>query len=75
MITTTDKIAAPSLPLAPENLNRQYQDQFSNVLRLYFNQLDTSINTQTNNITALQTEIDALSLESQRNQTLIWLGM
>jgi hypothetical protein len=75
MITTTDKIAAPSLPLAPENLNRQYQDQFSNVLRLYFNQLDTSINTQTNNITALQTEIDALSLESQRNQTLIWLNM
>lgn len=35
-----DKIAAPSLPLAPEKWDRRYQDQFSNVLRLYFNRLD-----------------------------------
>ena len=35
-----DKIAAPNLPLAPQQWNAQYQDQFSNVLRLYFNRLD-----------------------------------
>jgi hypothetical protein len=29
----------PSLPLAPESYSRPYQDQYSNVLRLYFNQL------------------------------------
>ena len=93
MITVTDKIVAPSLPLAPEDWNRRYQDQFSNVLRLYFNQLNTSVNNQTANTTTLQTEIDALSvaveaveaeiaalsavvaLTTQRNQTLIWLGM
>ena len=93
MITVTDKIVAPSLPLAPEDWNRRYQDQFSNVLRLYFNQLNTSVNNQTTNTTTLQTEIDALSvaveaveaeiaalsavvaLTTQRNQTLIWLGM
>jgi len=31
---------APSLPLAGEEFTRQYQDQFSNILRLYFNKLD-----------------------------------
>ena len=38
-----DKIAAPNLPLAPEVWDRIYQDQFSNVLRLYFNRLDDFI--------------------------------
>jgi hypothetical protein len=36
-------ISAPSLPLAPDEWNRQYQDQLSNVLRLYFNQVDNTI--------------------------------
>lgn len=31
--------AAPNLPLAPREWNPQYQDQFANILRLYFNQL------------------------------------
>lgn len=31
---------APNLPLAPELYASQYQEQFNNVLRLYFNQLD-----------------------------------
>lgn len=31
--------AAPSLPLAPREWDARYQDQFANVLRLYFNQL------------------------------------
>ena len=35
-----DKIAAPNLPLAPDQWDRRYQDQFANVLRLYFNRLD-----------------------------------
>lgn len=33
---------APNLPLATTLYERQYQDQFSNVLRLYFNQLDNA---------------------------------
>ena len=40
---TIDKIAAPSLPLAPDQWDRRYQDQFANVLRLYFNRLDDFI--------------------------------
>ena len=38
-----DKIAAPNLPLAPQVWNAQYQDQYSNILRLYFNRLDNFI--------------------------------
>lgn len=33
---------APNLPLATTVYERQYQDQYSNVLRLYFNQLDNA---------------------------------
>ena len=35
-----DKVAAPSLPLAPDQWDKRFQDQYSNVLRLYFNRLD-----------------------------------
>lgn len=31
---------APSLPVATEDYQKQYTDQYSNILRLYFNQLD-----------------------------------
>lgn len=38
-----DKLAAPSLPLAPDDWDRRFQDQYSNVLRLYFNRIDDFI--------------------------------
>ena len=48
-IVTTDfelnKVAAPNLPLPPGEYNRVYFDQMLNILRLYFNRLD-SLNTQ-----------------------------
>ena len=58
---------APNLPNAPrEGYNANYFDQYSNVLRLYFNQLDTpgplagsSINL---NITTLPTQADLANL-------------
>jgi len=33
------KIAAPSLPLAPDEYTRQYHDGLNNILRLFFNRL------------------------------------
>lgn len=47
-IVTTESIQltrtkAPALPVAPTDYSRQYQDQFNNVLRLYFAQLDNFI--------------------------------
>jgi hypothetical protein len=48
-LVTTDfelnKVAAPNLPLPPEDYNRQYFDQMLNILRLYFNRID-ALNTQ-----------------------------
>ena len=35
--------AAPNLPLAPDEWDRRYQDQFANVLRLYFNLLSGAL--------------------------------
>lgn len=44
-IVTTEnplnEVAAPSLPLATTLYSQQYQDQLNNVLRLYFNRLDS----------------------------------
>jgi hypothetical protein len=36
--------ATPNLPLGTDQYERRYQDQYSNVLRLYFNQLRNSLN-------------------------------
>jgi hypothetical protein len=41
-ITDFRNPASPNLPLAPPDYDRQFQDQFENVLRLYFNQLDNA---------------------------------
>ena len=35
--------AAPRLPIATSEYSRQYQDQLNNILRLYFNQLDSTL--------------------------------
>lgn len=37
------KVKAPALPFAPEEYQRRYQDDLNNILRLYFNTLDTLI--------------------------------
>jgi hypothetical protein len=38
-----NRIVAPRLPSAATEYDRQYQDQFNNILRLYFNQLDNTL--------------------------------
>ena len=69
MATYNNKIinpAVPNLPLGTQEYERRYQDQFTNVLRLYFNQLDnpgpigaTGLNFNLNN---LPTEADLATL-------------
>jgi hypothetical protein len=45
LIVTSDfelqRVAPPSLPLATEDYSKAYQDQLNNVLRLYFNRLQS----------------------------------
>ena len=57
---------SPSLPLPPDEYNRRYFDQLTNVLRLYFNQLsnpgDMGGATLNLNLETLPTEADLPTL-------------
>lgn len=44
------KVAAPSLPLAPDLYHPKYHDEHSNVLRLYFNRIDNNLNSLFGNV-------------------------
>ena len=85
MSTGTTK--APNLPIAPVEYNQQFQDQFNNVLRLYFNQLDnpgpSAMSTQRNGtavISALNfsqanaTGVRVVSLPTQSDLANITVG-
>ena len=61
-------VTPPSLPLAPNQYDRQYMDQLNNVLRLFFNQISSpgplagaSINL---NVNTLPTSADLATLRS-----------
>jgi hypothetical protein len=44
MANEINKVEPPALPLAPEQYQRPYMDQNSNVLRLFFNRLTRTVN-------------------------------
>jgi len=39
-----NQVASPNLPLSPFEYDRLYADQLNNVLRLYFNRVDSILN-------------------------------
>jgi hypothetical protein len=43
-------VAVPNLPFGGVDYTKNYQDQYSNVLRLYFNQLTNNLNNVTNTL-------------------------
>lgn len=43
-MTTLRNTTPPSLPIAPAEYQQRYQDQFANVLRLYFNSISNAVN-------------------------------
>ena len=52
-MTTQNRIinpAPPNLPLGTDQYERRYQDQFTNILRLYFNQLQNALTEITGNV-------------------------
>jgi hypothetical protein len=59
-------VTPPSLPLAPDEYQRQYQDQLNNVLRLFFTQLSNPGNmggaTLNLNLNTLPTDANIASL-------------
>jgi len=49
--------ASPSLPLSPNQFEQQYQDQLNNILRLYFNQIQSTLNQLAANINYLVADL------------------
>ena len=48
--TVLKNTIAPSLPVATQDYEKQYEDQYSNILRLYFNQIDNYTRALASNI-------------------------
>ena len=60
-----NQVAAPNLPLAPVEYERQYIDQLNNVLRLYFNRVDLILDQlKTDNIIPALTNYTVATLPS-----------
>jgi hypothetical protein len=60
-----NQVAAPNLPLAPMQYDRQYADQLNNVLRLYFNRVDAILDQlKTDNIVPALTNYTVATLPS-----------
>ena len=59
-------VTPPNLPLAPDEYDRRYQDQLTNILRLFFNQLnnpgDVGAATLNLNLNTLPTDADLPNL-------------
>lgn len=58
------RAAAPNLPLAPQQYSQQYIDQYSNVLRLYFNQLDKIMRQLMANTSTLPISIGGVNVDA-----------
>ena len=67
-IVTTDydflRVTPPNLPLAPTDYDSRYQEQFNNVLRLYFNQLNKIVGQLTATMSTLPVEITGTNLDA-----------
>jgi hypothetical protein len=58
--------AVPNLPLAPRDYSQQYQDQLNNIMRLFFNSINSvqqlSIANLNINVNTLPTQADLANL-------------
>jgi hypothetical protein len=67
-IVTTDyellRVTPPNLPLAPSEYDSRYQEQFNNVLRLYFNQLNKIVGQLMASNTSIPVSIGGTNLDA-----------
>ena len=61
---TLNRVTAPNLPIAPNEYQPQYQNQFSNVLRLYFNRLDNILGQLVANLDTLPVSIGGTNVDA-----------
>jgi len=68
LIVTTEnellRVAPPNLPLAPTQYDSRYHEQFNNVLRLYFNQLNKIVGQLVANTSTLPVSIDGTNTDA-----------
>ncbi len=66
-MTVPRGLAPPNLPIAPDLYGRRYQDQLSNVLRLFFTQLTNRLNSSTSHASYFDTTTQANPVADQVN--------
>ena len=66
-MTVPRGLAPPNLPIAPDLYGRRYQDQLSNVLRLFFTQLTNRLNSPTSHASYFDTTTQANPVADQVN--------
>ena len=67
IVTSTyelNRVVAPRLPTAPPEYEARYQDQFADVLRLYFNRLDNILGQLVATMETLPVEITGTNLDA-----------
>jgi hypothetical protein len=61
--------AVPNLPLAPEQYDRKFQDEFENILRLYFNRLNNFNQLFTTNTGGSLLQFPSMALQDNTSQS------
>lgn len=62
-------VSPPALPLAREQYDRPYQDQLNNVLRLYFEKLNSNVNNLTNSSGGRHLQFPYAAIQRTTDQT------
>jgi len=73
-MTTSNRLinpSPPSLPLGTDKYERRYQDQFTNILRLYFNQIQNALTEITGNAGGKYLAFPYGAFSSDQDQTAI----
>ena len=73
-MTTNNRLinpSPPSLPLGTDKYERRYQDQFTNILRLYFNQIQNALTEITGNAGGRYLAFPYGAFSSDQDQTAI----
>jgi len=73
-MTTNNRLinpSPPSLPLGTDQYERRYQDQFTNILRLYFNQIQNALTEITGNAGGKYLAFPYGAFSSDQDQTAI----
>jgi len=73
-MTTNNRLinpSPPSLPLGTDKYERRYQDQFTNILRLYFNQIQNALTEITGNAGGKYLAFPYGAFSSDQDQTAV----